>query len=211
MSTPGKSKVSSFVHPSSIVDLPCEIGEGTHIWHFCHIMSQAVIGNYCNLGQNVFVASGVKVGDYVKIQNNVSLYEGVTLEDYVFCGPSCVFTNIPNPRSELVRKGHYLPTVVRRGASIGANATLICGTEIGRYAMISAGAAVTRQRVPDYALMVGVPAIRKGWVSRHGHRLQPRADDLHFRCPESGWKYEETNGTLRCLDYPEDQPLEEYK
>lgn len=195
-----------YVHPSSYVDEPCSIGEGTKIWHFCHIMSQAQIGRGCILGQNVFVASGVKIGDNVKVQNNVSVYTGVELEDDVFCGPSCVFTNVVNPRAQIVRRDEYLPTLVRRGATIGANATIVCGATIGRYAFIGAGA-VVRGDVPDYALMLGVPSKQHGWMSRHGFRLgQPDPDGV-MRCPQSGWRYQLQNGVLRCLDYPEDQSL----
>ncbi|MCS6834425.1 MAG: N-acetyltransferase [Anaerolineae bacterium] len=195
-----------YVHPSSYVDEPCTIGDGTKIWHFCHIMPQAQIGRGCILGQNVFVASGVKIGDNVKIQNNVAVYAGVELEDDVFCGPSCVFTNVINPRSQIVRRDEYLPTLVRRGATIGANATIVCGATIGRYAFIGAGA-VVRGDVPDYALMLGVPARQHGWMSRHGFRLgQPDAEGI-MRCPQSGWRYQLQDSALRCLDYPEDQPL----
>ncbi len=196
-----------FVHASAYVDAPCEIGAGTKIWHFCHVMSHASIGEKCSLGQNVFVAGGVKIGNNVKIQNNVSVYAGVELEDDVFCGPSCVFTNVINPRSQIVRRSEYMPTLVRRGASIGANATIVCGTTIGRYAFIGAGA-VVRHDVPDYALMLGVPAARKGWMSRHGQRLpHPDANGIMI-CPESGWRYQEAEpGVVRCLDFPEDRPL----
>lgn len=195
-----------FVHKSAYVDEPSEIGEGTKIWHFCHVMSGARIGKRCILGQNVFVANGVVVGNNVKIQNNVSLYTGVTLEYDVFCGPSCVFTNVTNPRSEILRKDEYRPTLVRHGASIGANATIVCGTTIGRYAFVAAGALV-RTDVPDYALMAGVPAVRKGWMSRHGHRLKKRDKDGLFVCPQSGWRYEESDGALRCRDVEEDAPI----
>ncbi|MCS6826410.1 MAG: acetyltransferase [Caldilinea sp.] len=196
-----------YVHPSAYVDEPCEIGAGTKIWHFCHIMQNARIGANCNLGQNVFVAGGVVIGNNVKIQNNVSVYAGVELEDDVFCGPSCVFTNVINPRSQIVRHGQYQRTLVRRGATIGANATIVCGVTIGRYAFIGAGA-VVRTDVPDYALMVGVPAVQKGWMSRHGHRLVKKDPDGNWLCPESGWRYREVEpGLLRCLDWPEEQPL----
>ncbi|HVT05058.1 MAG TPA: acyltransferase [Thermoanaerobaculia bacterium] len=195
-----------YVHSSSFVDQPCEIGEGTKIWHFCHVMKNARIGRGCNLGQNVLVASDVIVGDNVKIQNNVSLYTGVEIEDDVFCGPSAVFTNVMNPRSQIRRHEEYRRTLVRRGATIGANATIVCGITIGRYAFIAAGA-VVRGDVPDYALMVGVPATAKGWMSRHGHRLAAQNGDGYFVCPQTGWRYEETNGTLRCIDWPEDQTL----
>lgn len=196
-----------YAHPSAYVDEPCQIGEGTKIWHFCHVMAGAIIGDHCILGQNVFVANDVTIGRNVKIQNNVSVYAGVALEDDVFCGPSCVFTNVTNPRSQIVRHSQYQITRVRRGATIGANATIVCGTTIGRYAFIGAGA-VVRADVPDYALMVGVPAQPKGWMSRHGHRLVEKNDQGHWLCPESGWRYEEeAAGILRCLDWPEDKPL----
>lgn len=196
-----------FVHPSALVDQPCEIGSGTKIWHFSHVMAHARIGRGCVLGQNVFVASDVVVGDNVKIQNNVSLYTGVELEDDVFCGPSCVFTNVINPRSQVRRHDEYMRTLVRRGATIGANATIVCGATVGRYAFIGAGA-VVRGDVPDYALMLGVPARRRGWMSRHGHRLTVRDADGALVCPQSGWRYaEDATGALCCLDWPEDRPL----
>jgi UDP-2-acetamido-3-amino-2,3-dideoxy-glucuronate N-acetyltransferase len=196
-----------FVHPSSYVDEPCDIGAGTKIWHFCHILPHAQIGRNCNLGQNVLVAAGVVIGDNVKIQNNVSVYTGVELEDDVFCGPSCVFTNVINPRSQIKRQDQYQRTLVRRGATIGANATIVCGATIGRYAFIGAGA-VVRGDVPDYALMLGVPAQRKGWMSRHGHRLQERDSQGNLICPESGWRYQESgSGQLLCLDWSADEPL----
>jgi UDP-2-acetamido-3-amino-2,3-dideoxy-glucuronate N-acetyltransferase len=200
---------SYFVHDSAYVDVPCEIGAGTKIWHYCHIMQGARIGRDCVLGQNVFVASNVVIGNGVKIQNNVSVYTGVELEDYVFCGPSCVFTNVINPRSEIVRKDEYIRTLVGRGVTIGANATIVCGSTIGRYAFIGAGA-VTRGDVPDYGLMLGVPAVLKGWMSRHGHRLgAPNADGIMI-CPESQWRYRLVEpGVLRCLDHPEHEPLPE--
>lgn len=197
-----------FVHPSSFIDEPCQIGAGTKIWHFCHIMSNARIGECCVLGQNVMVASDVVIGNNVKIQNNVSLYTGLILEDDVFCGPSCVFTNVVNPRSQIIRRDQYQRTLVRRGASIGANATIVCGATIGRYAFIGAGA-VVRGDVPDYALMLGVPAVQKGWMSRHGHRLPPPAEPSGIMlCPESGWRYQEVSpGVLHCLDWDEGHPL----
>lgn len=196
-----------FVHASAYIDEPCEIGAGTKIWHFCHIMSGARIGDRCNLGQNVFVAGDVVIGNNVKIQNNVSVYAGVTLEDDVFCGPACVFTNVINPRSQVVRHSQYQPTLVRRGATIGANATIVCGATIGRYAFIGAGA-VVRGDVPGYALMLGVPAKQFGWMSRHGHRLLERTSEGHLVCPQSGWRYQENSSTeLVCLDWPEEEPL----
>src|ERR1044071_1617713 len=195
-----------YVHPSAYIDEPCEIGEGTSIWHFCHVMAGARIGARCNLGQNVFVGADVRIGNNVKIQNNVSIYTGVELEDDVFCGPSCVFTNVINPRSQIVRHSQYLPTLVRRGATLGANCTIVCGATIGRYAFVGAGA-VVRGDVPDYALMLGVPAVRKGWMSRHGHRLNLSDGDTMV-CPESGWRYQEVKpNVLRCLDWPEDKAL----
>ena len=196
-----------FTHPSSYIDQPCEIGEGTRIWHFCHIMPNAKIGRNCLLGQNVMIASGVVIGDNVKIQNNVSVYTGVIIEDDVFLGPSCVFTNVINPRAQIDRKSEYQRTLIRRGATIGANATIVCGGTIGSYAFIGAGA-VVRGDVPDYALMLGVPAKRKGWMSRHGHCLPAPDADGVMRCPESGWRYHEEAGILRCLDWAEDKPLQ---
>lgn len=193
------------VHESAYVDEPCEIGDGTAIWHFCHIMKGAKLGRGCNLGQNVFIASQVEIGDNVKIQNNVSLYEGTIIEDDVFLGPSCVLTNISNPRSQVVRRSLYEVTRLRRGASVGANATIVCGTTIGRYAFIAAGAVVAGD-VPDYALMMGVPAKQVGWMSRHGHRLKPTAGG-EIVCPESGFRYEERDGVLRCLDLDEEARL----
>src|SRR5207247_6664975 len=194
-------------HPTAVIDRPCEIGEGTKIWHFSHVMANSKLGRNCIVGQNVLVSSGVSVGNNVKIQNNVSIYTGVELEDDVFCGPSCVFTNVINPRSQIIRHSQYQRTLVRRGATIGANATIVCGATLGRYAFIGAGA-VVRGDVPDYALMLGVPAVQKGWMSRYGHRLgPPDAHDI-FTCTESGWRSQEVPpGVLRCLERPEDPPL----
>ena len=199
---------ASFIHPSACIDEPCEIGAGTKIWHFCHVMPRARIGERCVLGQNVLVGSDVVIGRNVKIQNNVAVYAGVELEDDVFCGPSCVFTNVSNPRSQLVRRNLYERTLVRLGATIGANATIVCGITIGRHAFVGAGA-VVRTDVPDYALMLGVPAIQRGWMSRHGHRLpKPDASGVMV-CPQSGWRYRETEpGALRCLDWPEDRAID---
>jgi UDP-2-acetamido-3-amino-2,3-dideoxy-glucuronate N-acetyltransferase len=197
--------MSYTAHPTAVIDQPCEIGEGTRIWHFAHICARAKIGRHCSFGQNTMVAEGVRIGDNVKVQNNVAIYSGVEIEDDVFLGPSCVLTNISNPRSQVVRKSLYERTLIRRGASIGANATIVCGTTIGRYALIGAGAVVT-ENVPDYALMLGVPARRKGWVSRHGHPLHPDAQG-RLICPETGWAYVEESGQLRCLNQAEDTPL----
>jgi UDP-2-acetamido-3-amino-2,3-dideoxy-glucuronate N-acetyltransferase len=196
-----------FIHPSSYIDEPCVIGKGTKIWHFCHILAGARIGENCILGQNVMVGKNVVIGNYVKIQNNVSVYTGVELEDDVFCGPSCVFTNVLNPRSQIIRRNEYRSTLIRRGATLGANATIICGIIIGRYAFIGAGS-VVRQDVPDYALILGVPGIQKGWMSRHGFRLRPTDDSNFMICPGSGWRYQEVEpGIVRCLDWSEDNSL----
>jgi len=197
--------MSYFAHPTAVVDEPCEIGEGTRIWHFAHVCARAKIGRGCNFGQNTMVAEGVIIGDNVKVQNNVAIYAGVEIEDDVFLGPSCVLTNISNPRSQVVRRSLYERTLIRRGASIGANATIVCGTTIGRYALIGAGAVITKD-VTDYALMLGVPARQHGWVSRHGHPLRPNAAGALI-CPETGWAYAEENGRLRCQDLPEEAPL----
>lgn len=198
-----------FVHESSYVDEPCEIGEGTKIWHFSHVMKNVRIGKRCVLGQNVHIANDVMIGDNVKIQNNVSVYTGCILEDDVFLGPSCVLTNVTNPRSQIVRHHLYEETRIRQGASIGANATIVCGNTIGRYAFVAAGSVVTRD-TPDYALMIGVPARRVGWMSRHGFRLPPPDESGVMVCPDSGWHYREVEpGVLRCLDWPEDKPLDE--
>jgi UDP-2-acetamido-3-amino-2,3-dideoxy-glucuronate N-acetyltransferase len=198
-----------FVHESSYVDEGAEIGKGTKIWHFSHILSGAKIGEYCNLGQNVSIAGGTVIGNHVKVQNNVSVYEGTVIEDDVFLGPSCVLTNVTNPRSQVLRKSLYEKTLIRRGASIGANATVVCGITIGRYAFIAAGAVIARD-VPDYALMIGVPARQKGWMSRHGQALKSPGPDGILTCPESGLRYkEEGPGILRCLDLDEDAPLPE--
>ena len=172
-----------FVHESSYVDENVSVGIGTKVWHFSHILANCQIGKDCSLGQNVVIGPNVSVGDRVKIQNNVSVYEGVTLEDGVFCGPSCVFTNVNNPRSEIARKDEYRKTTVRRGASIGANATIVCGHDLGQYCFIGAGAVVTKE-VPAYAMMVGTPARRIGWISKAGGRL---GEDL--KCPIEGTFY----------------------
>ncbi len=179
------------VHESAYVDSGAVIGASTRVWHFAHVLGGAVIGERCSLGQNVVVMNSVRIGNNVKIQNNVSVYEGVELEDDVFCGPSMVFTNVFNPRSAVVRKHEYRATVVKRGASIGANATIICGIQIGRYAFIGAGAVVNRT-VPDYAVMAGVPAIRIGWMSEEGHRMtvvSTEGDRETLQCPGTGKLY----------------------
>ena len=181
-----------FVHESSYIDEPCEIGAGTKIWHFCHLLKNCRIGKNCNIGQNVSVASDVVVGNNVKIQNNVSLYTGLIVEDDVFCGPSCVFTNVTNPRSQILRHHLYEKTVVRRGASIGANATIVCGVTLGEYAFIGAGAVVTRD-VRPYALMAGVPAKQIGWMCRCGTRLP---DAGAGRCDACGTVYELRDGGI---------------
>ena len=195
-----------YIHPSSYLDDGALIGSGTRIWHFCHIMPNARIGSNCSIGQNVFVASDCVIGNNVKIQNNVSVYTGVIIEDDVFLGPSCVLTNVVNPRSQINRKNEYQSTIIRQGATIGANATIVCGAVIGRYAFIGAGA-VVRGDVPDYALMLGVPAEQKGWMSRHGFRLLPPDSSGLMLCPESQWKYKLENGRLICLDLAEELPL----
>ncbi|HUR93602.1 MAG TPA: acyltransferase [Gemmatimonadales bacterium] len=188
-----------YVHESSYVDDGAVIGAGTKIWHFCHILPGAVIGARCNLGQNVVVMGGTRLGDNVKVQNNVSLYEGVILEDDVFCGPSCVFTNVINPRSHVSRKSEYQQTLVRRGATIGANATVVCGATLGEYSFIGAGA-VVRGDVPAFALMVGVPARRVGWMCQCGVRLVLSGQQAV--CGSCGAKYRETDGVLRQIDPP---------
>ena len=182
-----------FVHESAYVDEPSEIGPGTKIWHFCHIMKNCRIGEKCNIGQNVVVSPDVVIGNNVKIQNNVSVYTGVILEDDVFCGPSMVFTNVMNPRSHVVRRNEYRTTLVRRGASFGANSTVVCGVTVGRYAFVGAGAVVTRN-VPDYALLVGNPARVQGWMCACGVKLEfEREGEMErARCPACGCRYEKT-------------------
>ncbi len=175
---------SYYVHPTAIVDEGCEIGQGTKIWHFSHIMSGCKLGENCNIGQNVVISPDVLLGKNVKVQNNVSLYTGVTCDDDVFLGPSCVFTNVTNPRSAINRRGQYSKTHVGKGASIGANATIVCGHDIGEFAFIGAGAVVTKN-VPAYALLVGNPARQLGWMSEYGHRLEFNEKSIAI-CPESG-------------------------
>jgi len=183
-----------FVHPSSYIDENVEIGEGTKIWHFCHILRNTKIGKNCVLGQNVMVGPNVKIGDRVKIQNNVSVYEGVELEDEVFCGPSMVFTNVINPRAFIERKHEFKKTLVKRGATLGANCTIVCGVTIGRYALVGAGAVVTKD-VKDYALVVGIPARQIGWVCKCGVTLKNKVGDTYV-CSSCGSTYKEKNGEL---------------
>jgi UDP-2-acetamido-3-amino-2,3-dideoxy-glucuronate N-acetyltransferase len=198
--------VSYFAHPTAVIDEPSSLGEGTRVWHFAHISAGARIGQRCSFGQNTMVAPDVVIGDNVKVQNNVAIYTGTIVEDDVFLGPSCVLTNVTNPRSQVVRRGLYEKTLIRRGATVGANATIVCGITLGRYCFISAGAVVTRD-VPDYALMIGVPARQKGWMSRHGHLLKAAPDGVML-CPESRFRYKEIQpGNLKCLDLDEDAPL----
>ncbi len=187
-----------FAHETAVVDEGCQIGKGTKIWHFSHIMPNCIIGERCNIGQNVVVSPDVVLGNNVKVQNNVSIYTGVHCEDDVFLGPSMVFTNVINPRSAIIRKDEYKRTLVKKGASIGANATIVCGNDIGRYAMIGAGAVVTKH-VPDFALLVGNPARQLGWVSIYGHRLNFNSSNEAV-CPESGQRYVINNNLVSCID-----------
>jgi len=204
---PEPVKTPYFAHASAYVDEGAEIGEGTKIWHFAHVMKGARIGKGCVIGQNVNVDANTVLGNNVKIQNNVSVYSGVVIEDDVFLGPSCVLTNVTNPRSQVNRHSLYESTVFRRGCTIGANATIVCGTTIGRYAFIAAGTVVTKD-VPDYALIMGNPGRQAGWMSRHGHRLQDPDADGVMRCPESGFRYKVgQDGQLVCLDLSEEEPL----
>jgi UDP-2-acetamido-3-amino-2,3-dideoxy-glucuronate N-acetyltransferase len=209
LAPPGSEKKTPayFVHESAYVDEGAQVGEGTKIWHFAHIMKGARIGRKSIVGQNVNVDGGTVIGDNVKIQNNVSVYTGAIIEDDVFLGPSCVLTNVTNPRSQINRHALYETTWLKRGCTVGANATIVCGTTIGSYAFVGAGAVVTRN-VPDFALVVGNPARQIGWMSRHGHRLgSPDAEGV-MRCPESGYCYREVEpGVLRCLDLDDDAPL----
>ncbi|MDA8581901.1 acetyltransferase [Schleiferiaceae bacterium] len=187
-----------FVHESSYVDEPCQIGTGTKIWHFSHVMKNSVIGENCNIGQNVVVSPDVQLGNNVKIQNNVSVYTGVVCEDDVFLGPSVVFTNVINPRSGVIRKEEYMTTIVKKGASIGANATIVCGNNIGKYAFIGAGAVVTKE-VPDYALMVGNPSRNVGWMSEFGERLKFDSTEIAI-CNKTGVKYKLSNNLVYKIE-----------
>ena len=187
-------KQNYFAHETAVIDENCQIGEGTKIWHFSHIMTGCVIGTNCNIGQNVVISPEVVLGNNVKVQNNVSVYTGVICEDDVFLGPSCVFTNVTNPRSAVNRKSQYAGTHVGKGATIGANATVVCGHDIGAYAFIGAGAVVTKH-VPDYALLVGNPARQLGWMSEYGHRLYFDNEGI-AECPESHEKYQLKDGKV---------------
>ena len=189
--------MSFFAHPTAIIDDGCQVGNDTKIWHFSHLVTGCVIGDNCTIGQNVFIAAKVNVGNNVKVQNNVSVYEGVICEDDVFIGPSVAFTNVINPRSAVSRKDEYKKTLVKKGASIGANATIICGNKIGEYAFIGAGAVVTKN-VPAYALVVGNPATQMGWMSEYGHKLQFEENGKAV-CPESGHQYILKNGEVGKL------------
>jgi UDP-2-acetamido-3-amino-2,3-dideoxy-glucuronate N-acetyltransferase len=192
--------MSYTAHATAIIDDGARIGEGTRVWHWVHVCARSVIGRNCSLGQNVYVGNDVAIGDGVKIQNNVSVYDRVTLEDYVFCGPSMVFTNVINPRSEIERKREYLPTLVRRGATLGANCTVVCGNTVGEYAFVGAGAVVIAD-VPDYALMVGVPARQIGWMSRYGERIGlPLEGAGEWVCPHTGVVYRLEGRRLRASE-----------
>jgi len=193
------------IHPSAVVDEGAVIGDGTAIWHFSHICAGAVIGKNCSLGQNVFVADNASLGNNVKVQNNVAIYGGITVEDDVFLGPSCVLTNVTNPRSQVSRKSLYEKTFIKRGATIGANATIVCGITLGRYCFIGAGAVVTKD-IPDYGLVLGNPGKLSGYMSRHGHKLE-FDNSNHAICPESNFVYEKVDDQVHCLDLNEDEPL----
>jgi UDP-2-acetamido-3-amino-2,3-dideoxy-glucuronate N-acetyltransferase len=199
--------MSFYSHPTAIVDAGATIGNGTKIWHFAHISPGAVIGERCIFGQNTMVADGVAIGSNVKVQNNVAIYTGTVIEDDVFLGPSCVLTNVTNPRSQVKRHSLYEKTTIRRGTTVGANATIVCGITLGRYSFIAAGAVVARD-VPDYGFIVGVPGRLKGWMSRHGHLLKFDASG-HAICPESGFVYEKLGDIVLCQTLDEDAPLPE--
>jgi len=191
-------KKKYFVHESSYIDEPCQIGKGTKIWHFSHVMKNSLIGENCNIGQNVVISPDVQLGNNVKIQNNVSVYTGVICEDDVFLGPSMVFTNVINPRSNVIRKDEYMKTIVKKGASIGANATIICGNNIGKYAFIGAGAVITKE-VPDYAIMVGNPSKIIGWMSEYGDRLVFNEKGM-ATCEKTGVRYKNNNNLVNKID-----------
>ena len=194
--------MTATVHPSAIVDEGAQLGDGTHVWHFAHVCAGARIGAGCSLGQGVYVGNDVLIGDNVKIQNHVSVYDAVTLEDDVFCGPSMVFTNVHNPRAAVPRKAEYRRTLIRRGATLGANCTVVCGTTVGEHAFVGAGAVVSRD-VPAFALVVGVPARRIGWMSRHGERLGlPASGQGEAACPATGERYRLDGDTLTPCSSP---------
>lgn len=198
------------VHESAYVDEPCEIGAGTKIWHFSHILPGVKIGKNCIFGQNCQVANDVLIGSNVKVQNNVSIYTGTTIEDDVFLGPSCVLTNVTNPRSQVNRHSLYEVTCIKRGATVGANSTIVCGITLGRYCFIAAGSVVTVS-VPDYALMIGNPGRQRGWMSRHGHKLGLPDSTGVMICPESKYRYRlNATGFLSCVDLDEEAPLPEH-
>jgi UDP-2-acetamido-3-amino-2,3-dideoxy-glucuronate N-acetyltransferase len=196
-----------YQHPTAVVDNNVIIGAGSKIWHFAHICPGAQIGKNCIFGQNTMVANDVIIGSNVKVQNNVAIYTGTTIEDDVFLGPSCVLTNVTNPRSQVKRHSLYEKTLIRRGTTIGANATIVCGITLGRYSFIAAGAVVAKD-VPDYAFIIGVPGRHKGWMSRHGHLLH-FGEGTQAACPESGFRYLLENNAVRCLDLDEEAPLPE--
>lgn len=197
------------IHETAVVDEGATIGAGTRIWHFSHVLSGAVIGERCSFGQNTMVSAGAYIGNNVKVQNNVAIYEGTVVEDDVFLGPSCVLTNVSNPRSQVVRRSLYETTTLRRGTTIGANATIVCGVTLGRYSFVAAGAVVTRD-IPDYGFVAGVPAKQRGWMSRHGHPLRFDGDG-QATCVESGLRYRKHTGedgdVVTCVDIGEDQQL----
>ena len=203
------SNPSWSAHPTAVIDDGATIGEGTKVWHFAHVCPGAVIGENCVFGQNTMVADGVSIGSNVKVQNNVAIYTGTTVEDDVFLGPSCVLTNVTNPRSQVVRRSLYEKTLIRRGATVGANATIVCGITLGRYAFVAAGAVVAKD-VPDYGFVAGVPARQNGWMSRHGHLLKFN-EVSNATCPESGLRYEISadGDEVRCIDLDEEAPLPE--
>ena len=193
------------IHPTAVIDEGAVIGDGTAIWHFSHVCAAAVIGNNCSLGQNVLVADNASLGNNVKVQNNVAIYGGITVEDDVFLGPSCVLTNVTNPRSQVSRKSFYEKTLIKRGATLGANATIVCGVTLGRYCFIGAGAVVTKD-ILDYGLVLGNPGKLSGYMSRHGHKLTFNESGW-ATCPESKFVYEKENDQVHCLDLNEDEPL----